>query len=174
MSLCEPESPNRDRRRDQGRNSSTHSLSDRETLTPPTSSLSTFVSMYGYFRLASSVLTQHQLCLPSSSHVFTARQCRLKLPARVVSAYAAPTVFAFFSSCCDHAFALVQHLNLLVLSFLKVGLNLNSFSCSFLYFFPILFSFVVDAGPGQVMFSYLFSTACICIYIHVAPSARHG
>ena len=35
------------------------------------------------------------------------------LPARVISAYAAPTLFAIFSSCCYHAFALAQHLNLL-------------------------------------------------------------
>ena len=63
------------------------------------------------------------------------------LPARVVSAYSTRTMLAIFLSCCYHAFALAQHLNLLVPSFLKVGLNLNSFSCSFLYFFPrVLFS----------------------------------
>ena len=56
------------------------------------------------------------------------------LPARIVSAYSALTMFAIFSSCFYRAFALAQSLNLLVLSFLKVGPNLNSFSCSFLYF----------------------------------------
>ena len=97
------------------------------------------------------------------------------LPARVVSVDSTPTILAIFSSCCYRAFALAQHLNFLVPS-LKFGLNLKSqqFFMQFSILFSILFSFVVDAGPGQVMFSYLFSTACICIYIHVAPSARHG
>ena len=49
------------------------------------------------------------------------------LPARVVSAYSAPTMLAIFSPCFYRAFALAQSLNLLVLSFLIVGPNLNSF-----------------------------------------------
>ena len=40
------------------------------------------------------------------------------LPARVVSAYSAPTMFAIFSSCFYLVFALAQILNVLVLSFL--------------------------------------------------------
>ena len=47
------------------------------------------------------------------------------LPARVVSAYSASTMFALFSSCFYRAFALAQHLNLLVPSFLKAGPNLS-------------------------------------------------
>ena len=40
--------------------------------------------------------------------------------------------------------------------------------------FSIVFSSVVSHGPGQVMISHLFSTACICIHIHAAPGAIHG
>ena len=88
------------------------------------------------------------------------------LPARIVSTYAAPTMFCQLLIMFLPRFQHVLFALSFVPSFLKVGSNLNSFSCSFLYFFllfsilfSILFSFVVSSGPGQVMFSYLFSTA---------------
>ena len=83
------------------------------------------------------------------------------LPARVISAYAAPTLFAIFFY---HVFTALQRSSTLKIN-LSLLLKSQVKSQQFFMQFSILFSFVVSSGPGQVMFSYLFSTAYISMFL---------